>query len=108
MFYVRIAIMYTFLKYMIVFFNWTVDLYITLELGLSDRLIKYAKDLKSLNERLPIKMAEKSFKENDSFSIKKMVGSTLELYAKVFFSLDKYLFENMGWKPSFCNSTYRK
>ena len=42
----------------------------------------------SLNEGLPIKIARKSFKENDSFSIKKIVGSTLELFAKVFFSLD--------------------
>ena len=32
----------------------------------------------SLNEGLPIKTADKSFKETDSFSIKKLVGSTLE------------------------------
>ena len=45
----------------------------------------------SLNEGLPIKWPEKSFKENDSFYIKKILGSTLSLSAKVFFSLDKYL-----------------
>ena len=50
----------------------------------------------SPNEGLPIKRPEKSFIENDSFSIKKIVGLTLELSAKVFFSLDKYLFKNMG------------
>ena len=39
----------------------------------------------SLNEGLPIKKwPEKSFKVNDSFSIKKIVGSTLELSAKEF------------------------
>ena len=44
-----------------------------------------------------IKMArKKSFKENDSFSIKKIVGPPLELSVKVLFSLDKYLFKNMG------------
>ena len=32
----------------------------------------------------PYKWREKSFKENDSFSIKKIVGSTLELSAKCF------------------------
>ena len=42
MFNVRIAIIYSFLKYMIVYLNWTVHLYITLDFGLSDRLIKYA------------------------------------------------------------------
>ena len=30
--------------------------------------------------------------ENDSFSIKKIAGSMFELSAKLFFSLDKYLF----------------
>ena len=38
-------------------------------------------------------MARKKFQENDSFSIKKIVGSTLELSAKVFLSLDMYLFK---------------
>ena len=37
-----------------------------------------------------------SFKENDSFSIKKIVGSTFELSAKKFFSLDKFLLKNMA------------
>ena len=44
----------------------------------------------------PEKCPEKSFIENDSFSIKKIAGSTLELSAKLFFILDKYLFKNMG------------
>ena len=39
----------------------------------------------------PLKLPEKSFKENDSFSTKKIVGSTLGLSAKKFFSLDKFL-----------------
>ena len=39
---------------------------------------------------------KKHFKDNNSFSIKKIVGSTLELSPKVFFSLDKYQFKNMG------------
>ena len=52
----------------------------------------------SLNEGLPIKMArKKSFKEyNSFFPSKKIVGSTLDLSAKVYFSLDKYLSKNMG------------
>ena len=40
----------------------------------------------SLNEGLPIKWPDFFSKEIDSFSIKKIVGSTLELSAKVFFS----------------------
>ena len=32
----------------------------------------------SLNEGLPIKLPEKSFKENDIFSMKKIVGSILD------------------------------
>ena len=43
----------------------------------------------SLNEGLPIKWPDKSFKVNEFFSIKKIVGSTLEFSTKVFFSLDK-------------------
>ena len=42
MFYLRIATMYTIQNYMIVYLNWTVDLYITLDLDLSDRQIKHA------------------------------------------------------------------
>ena len=38
----------------------------------------------------PLKWPEKSFKENDIFSMKKIVGPTSELSAKVFNSLDKY------------------
>ena len=50
----------------------------------------------SLNEGLPIKMARKKFHGNDSFSIKKIAGSMLELSAKFLFSLDTYLIKNMG------------
>ena len=49
----------------------------------------------SLNERLPIKNGQRSFKENYIFSTKKIVGSTLELSAKVFFSLDNYKLKKM-------------
>ena len=38
-----------------------------------------------------MKMPRKKFQRKQHFSIKKTVGSTLELSAKVFFSLDKYL-----------------
>ena len=62
----------------------------------------------SLNEGLPIKMAQKSFKENNIFSMKKIVILTLELYEQVFFALDQYLLKNMGRKHCFCYSTYRK
>ena len=56
----------------------------------------------SLNEGLPIKKAIKSFKENDSSSIKMIVGSTLQqLSANVFFSLDKYLFKIWVENPIF-------
>ena len=34
--------------------------------------------------------------ENDSFSIKNIAGSMLELSAKLLVSLDKNLFKNMG------------
>ena len=39
---------------------------------------------------------EKSFKENDIFSMKKIVGSTLDLSTKAVFVLDKYQLKNMG------------
>ena len=39
--------------------------------------------------------------ENDSFYIKKIAGSMLELSAKLFFSLDKYLFKKYGLKNLF-------
>ena len=42
----------------------------------SDNRIK--RTLDSLNEGLPIKWLEKSFKENDIFCMKKIVGSTLK------------------------------
>ena len=44
----------------------------------------------------PEKLPEKSFNENDIFSMKKVVGSTLDLSTKAFFSLDKYQLKNMG------------
>ena len=44
----------------------------------------------------PKKWSEKSFKERDIFSMKKIVILTLELYAQVFFALDKYLLKNIG------------
>ena len=50
----------------------------------------------SLNEGLPIKMTREKFKENDIFSIKKIVGSTLDLSTKAVFSLDMYQLKNMG------------
>ena len=36
------------------------------------------------------------FIENDIFSMKKIVGSILDLSTKAVFSLDKYLLKNMG------------
>ena len=36
----------------------------------------------SLNEELPIKIADERFKENHIFSVEKIVGSDLELSAK--------------------------
>ena len=62
----------------------------------------------SLNEGLPIKWPEKSFKENDIFSMEKIVGSTLDLSTKAVFSLDEYQLKTMGRKHCFCYSTYRK
>ena len=56
----------------------------------------------------PLKWPEQSFEENDIFSMKKIVGSTLDLSTKAVFSFDKYQLKNMGWKLCFCYSTYRK
>ena len=53
-------------------------------------------------------MVKKSFKENDIFSIKKIVILTLELYTEVFFALEQYLLKNMGRKHRFGYWTYRK
>ena len=50
----------------------------------------------SLNEGLPIKMTRENFKENNIFSMKKIAGSTLDLFTKAVFSLDKYQLKNMG------------
>ena len=44
----------------------------------------------------PYKWPEKSFKENDIFSMKNRVGSTLDLSTKAVFSWDKYQLKNMG------------
>ena len=62
----------------------------------------------SLNEGLPIKMVRKKFQRKIYFPCEKIVGSTPELLAKVFISLDKYQLKNMGGKLCFCYSTYRK
>ena len=43
-----------------------------------------------VNEEFSIKWPQKSYKENDIFSMKKIVGSTFKLSAKLFFSLDNY------------------
>ena len=51
-----------------------------------DSLGKIRRTSGSLNEGLPIKWPEKCFKENDIYSMKEIVGSTLDLSAKVFFS----------------------
>ena len=55
----------------------------------------------SLNEGLPIKLPEKSFEENDIFSMKKRVGSTIDLSTKAVFSLDKYQLKKYGLKTPF-------
>ena len=44
----------------------------------------------SLNERLPIKMAREKIQRKRYFPVKRIVGSTLKLSAKVFFSYGKY------------------
>ena len=59
-------------------------------------ILKLPRTSDSLNEGLPIEMTEKSFKENDIFSMKKIVGSTRDLSTKAVFSLDKYQLKNMG------------
>ena len=50
----------------------------------------------SLNNGLPIKMTRKQFKENDIFSLKTIVDSTLDLSTKAVFSLYKYQLKDMG------------
>ena len=50
----------------------------------------------SLHEGLPIKMTRKVSKKMIFFSMKKIVGSTLDLSIKAVFSLDKYQLKNMG------------
>ena len=60
----------------------------------------------SLNEGLPIKMTKEKFQRKlYFFSMKKIVGSTLELCAKAFFSLDKCQLNNMGFVSSFMPQT---
>ena len=46
-------------------------------------------------------MVKKSFKENDIFSMKKIVILTLALYAQVCVKLDQYLFKKYGSKTLF-------
>ena len=70
------------------------------------RLLQKTSD--SLNEILPIKITREKFQRKWYFSLKKIVGSTLDLSTKAVFSLDKYQLKNMGWKLCFCYSTYRK
>ena len=54
------------------------------------------------DEGLPIKMTREKFqrKQNDICSMEKIVGSTLELSAKAFFSLDKYQLKKYGLRNS--------
>ena len=63
---------------------------------LNTRCINCTRTSDSLNEGLPIKLTRKRFKENDNFSMKKIVGSTIDLSTKAAFSLDKYRLKNMG------------
>ena len=51
---------------------------------------KYIRTSDSLNEGLPIKMTREKFQRKRYFSMKKIVGSTLDLSTKAVFSLDKY------------------
>ena len=50
----------------------------------------------SLNEGLPIKMTREKFQRKRYFSMKKIVGSTLDLSTKAVFSLDNNQLKNMG------------
>ena len=52
--------------------------------------------LDSLNEGLPIEMTREKCQRNDIFSMKRIVGSTLDLSTKAVFSLDKYQSKNMS------------
>ena len=74
-----------------VIFNWYINFSATSVVNF------FSKGLRTvlMNDCL-LKWPEKSFKENDIFSMKKIVGSTPELSAKVFLSLDKYQLKNMG------------
>ena len=61
-----------------------------------------------MKDRLPITMDRKKFQRKRYFFHEKIVGSTLELSAKVLLSLDKYKLKNLVLKLCFCDSTYRK
>ena len=50
----------------------------------------------SLHEELRMKMAREKFLRKCFISMERIVVSTLELSTKMFFSLDKYRFRNMG------------
>ena len=54
----------------------------------------------------PLKWPEKSFKENVILFMKKIVGSTLELSAKVL--IGQVSIKTYGLKLCFCYLTYRK
>ena len=51
-------------------------------------------------------MAREKFLRKRYFSTERIVGSALELSSKMFFSLDKYRFRNIGLKLWFCFSPY--
>ena len=60
------------------------------------RIVFLSRTSDSLNEGLPIKMTREKFQRKRYFSMKKIVGSTLDLSTKAVFSLDKYQLKNMG------------
>ena len=60
-------------------------------------LLNLARTSDSLNEGLPRKNGQKNVTKKTIFvSMKKIVGSTLDLSTKAVFSLDKYQLKNMG------------
>ena len=71
--------------------SWLLDIAISIEMVCAGQ-----RTSDSLNEGLPIKMTRETFQRKRYFSMKKIIGSTLDLSTKAFFSLDKYLLKNMG------------
>ena len=59
------------------------------------RVIMRSRTSDSLNERLPIKWPEKSFKENDIYSMKMIVSST-SIIRKSVFLIGQVPIKNMG------------